>query len=460
VVKDDQKIKPKVNDIKVVQAAVSKTKSASQKEEVKDHEEVPIKRKRGRPRKNPLMTPVESHMKNPVKKIKQLRFKNLVDPDVLEAVRELVGIVSDDSGYPVTPYPGKAPSNERILRPPNAFMIYGKENRKALAQRNPGKSNKEISILLGIEWKGLPEEVKQPYRLRAKKNLESHKRQFPSYTYCPNEARKRKSGIKGGRLSFGSSKKKTGEGICRYCRGHVLELEDERETNEEMENNPSLKKFKEENKENINTEDIIGKRVTAISAAVPKSLPLRREPLKVITDLFVAPPGYEDVEIKGLDKFVLVNKKLIPYEDWIQAEGDVKRLSGKNYTDVPDDLLKPVVEYSVNPIQAINDQEKEARCSVESTSGLFNTAFYQDHHDMTLSEYNGIVSSEADKMTFYSEDKTGSEMDVRTLLHDLMGGGQGRMLADSSSLAVRTQPQLDSKGKTQDMWGREVVQID
>lgn len=97
----------------------------------------------------------------------------------------------------------------RAPRPSNAFMIFGKEKRKEVARENPGKSNKEISKILGEAWKHLPEDMRAYYKSLAKEAYELHMKKYPGkeervaciiirptcagYFYSPLEARKRKA---------------------------------------------------------------------------------------------------------------------------------------------------------------------------------------------------------------------------------------------------------------------------
>ena len=473
--KSRSQVIPKKRAVKTEVAKITEVKDVLKEIESRNEEEIlepeaSKKRGRGRPRKDSLSpTTTRAKPKIPLKScfkkkrtqgiesVKKLRFESGLKADVSEALMELVDIVvSDDSRYPVTPYPGKTPGNERIPRPPNAFMIFGKENRKRFAQKNPGLSNKDISILLGEKWKKLSDEVKKPYRDQARKSLDQHKKDYPYYSYCPNDARKKKVAKVGGRISF-STPVKPSQCRCSCGASLVAESDAAKETAAvEVEETPVTKKFREDNKENMNpTRDILTNQASV-------EIPEPRAPLRVITDLFVAPPGYENMDINGLEKFVLLDKKLIPYREWLQAEGDVKRLSGKTYTDVPENLLKPI---SDSVVAAGSTSYKNIPGENASTSALMNTAFCQD---MTLNEYNGMPSSEGEKINSSwkhnpfndSGSKAGSEIDARSLLQDLMDGGQGstvRLYADTTApVVVRQQPQVDcmSKDYQQLFWQR------
>ncbi|KAK3921673.1 Protein bric-a-brac 2 [Frankliniella fusca] len=82
---------------------------------------------------------------------------------------------------------------DRIPRPPNAFMIFANEWRKKLALENPTESNKQISVRLGMKWKGLNPEKKEEYFCASRRADEEHKQKYPGYFYSPKEARLRKA---------------------------------------------------------------------------------------------------------------------------------------------------------------------------------------------------------------------------------------------------------------------------
>lgn len=350
-----------------------------------------IKRKRGRPRKNP-----ESVVTS-----KKLKFS--VTTGTADGS-------AGESGFPVTPYPGKTGSTGRVPRPPNAFMIYGKENRRRLSAEYPGSTNKEISKLLGEKWQSLDDSVKSEYRESAKKALQEHRNKYPDYQYIPTEARIRKQ-RKAAEKAFADLSRSTSKPVTKI-QTVVADVCDDSEAN----------------KENI-----------------PPPLPQMQihvpEPSRIITELFVAPPGYEDVEIEGLDKFVLWENKLIPYREWLGAEGDVKRLSG-NYTQVPEQLLQPITNCVIagTHLETASSGEFGRGHEGQRDSGeVVNTIVWnQSDEQMTLNECNSCPSSEADKQATEVE-KSGSEMDAQRLLHDLMTGDV-RSNTGTAAVVVQEQP--------------------
>ncbi|KAG8200539.1 hypothetical protein JTE90_000612 [Oedothorax gibbosus] len=102
-------------------------------------------------------------------------------------------------------------SAEKIARPPNAFMIFAQENRKALAMKYPEHSNKAISSMLGQWWKGLGVSSKKKYFDQSKMMHELHKKQHPGYVYSPRVARMKKEEKKRFRKLKSQSKKQKKE---------------------------------------------------------------------------------------------------------------------------------------------------------------------------------------------------------------------------------------------------------
>ena len=79
---------------------------------------------------------------------------------------------------------------EHIKRPMNSFMVWSRMKRQQLAQENPKMHNSEISRRLGLEWKQLTDEQKQPYVDEAKRIRAEHMREHPDYKYKPRRRNK------------------------------------------------------------------------------------------------------------------------------------------------------------------------------------------------------------------------------------------------------------------------------
>ncbi|CAH3117421.1 transcription factor Sox-14 [Pocillopora verrucosa] len=88
-----------------------------------------------------------------------------------------------------------------IKRPMNAFMVWSKEKRKAMAKENPKMHNSEISKVLGAQWKLMKDQDKRIYQEEAKRLQEKHSQEHPDYKYKPRR-RKQKQIMKKTTYSF------------------------------------------------------------------------------------------------------------------------------------------------------------------------------------------------------------------------------------------------------------------
>ncbi|XP_027499124.1 transcription factor SOX-30 [Corapipo altera] len=120
----------------------------------------------------------------PVKQV-PLQLQPLVQPPKIETKNIPLTVLPSDSGMPDTPF-SKTKSG-RVKRPMNAFMVWARIHRAAVAKANPGANNAEISVQLGLEWSKLTEEQKQPYYEEANKIKLRHREEFPGWVYQPNK---------------------------------------------------------------------------------------------------------------------------------------------------------------------------------------------------------------------------------------------------------------------------------
>ncbi|NXP70677.1 SOX30 factor, partial [Ramphastos sulfuratus] len=119
---------------------------------------------------------------------KQVRLQ--IQPVKIEARNVPLTVLPSDSGMPDTPF-GKDKSGH-IKRPMNAFMVWARIHRPALARANPKANNAEISVQLGLEWSKLTEEQKQPYYDEAHKIKRKHTEEFPGWVYQPRQSKRKR----------------------------------------------------------------------------------------------------------------------------------------------------------------------------------------------------------------------------------------------------------------------------
>ena len=70
-------------------------------------------------------------------------------------------------------------SGEKIRRPPNAFMIFAKGRRRELLYSNRALSNKDVSRMLGHEWRDLSEEEREGFKVAANELRREHQAKYP-----------------------------------------------------------------------------------------------------------------------------------------------------------------------------------------------------------------------------------------------------------------------------------------
>ncbi|NWW67935.1 SOX30 factor, partial [Ifrita kowaldi] len=120
----------------------------------------------------------------PIKQV-PVQLQPLLQHPKIETKNVPLTVLPSDSGMPDTPF-SKTKSG-RVKRPMNAFMVWARIHRAAVAKANPGANNAEISVQLGLEWSKLTEEQKQPYYEEANKIKLRHREEFPGWVYQPNK---------------------------------------------------------------------------------------------------------------------------------------------------------------------------------------------------------------------------------------------------------------------------------
>ncbi|KAM4675772.1 transcription factor SOX-30 [Discoglossus pictus] len=120
-----------------------------------------------------------------------LKMQPLMEPSVKIETKDVpLTVLPSEAGMPDTPF--SKDRNGHVKRPMNAFMVWARIHRPALAKANPAANNAEISVQLGLEWNKLTEEQKKPYYDEAQKIKEKHREEFPGWVYQPRPGKRKR----------------------------------------------------------------------------------------------------------------------------------------------------------------------------------------------------------------------------------------------------------------------------
>nr|XP_033783385.1 transcription factor SOX-30 [Geotrypetes seraphini] len=120
-----------------------------------------------------------------------IKMQSLMEPSVKIETKDVpLTVLPSDAGMPDTPF--SKDRNGHVKRPMNAFMVWARIHRPALAKANPAANNAEISVQLGLEWNKLSEDQKKPYYDEAQKIKEKHREEFPGWVYQPRPGKRKR----------------------------------------------------------------------------------------------------------------------------------------------------------------------------------------------------------------------------------------------------------------------------
>ena len=117
----------------------------------------------------------------------ELDIGPVISQDVCKVLDECIRSMS--ASFPSSP---KLKDKDRVRRPMNAFMIYSKNARKAMAKYYPTLSYRKLSKALGKIWKVLDPAEKKPFIEEAERLRILHKKEHPDFKFTSYKKRKPK----------------------------------------------------------------------------------------------------------------------------------------------------------------------------------------------------------------------------------------------------------------------------
>lgn len=107
--------------------------------------------------------------------------------------------VRPDSATPYSDATNCKKTKKHVVRPMNAFIVWSQIERRKIAQVRPDIHNAEISKRLGMRWKTLTTEERQPFIEEAERLRVLHSQEYPDYKYRPRK--KIKAGVTSARMA-------------------------------------------------------------------------------------------------------------------------------------------------------------------------------------------------------------------------------------------------------------------
>lgn len=102
-------------------------------------------------------------------------------------------LLGHDSIVPGAKKPkAKALKEEKVARPPNAFILYRQHHHPLVKASHPELHNNQISVILGTQWKNEKESTKARYIGLAQKLKVKHFLEHPDYQYQPRKPSEKK----------------------------------------------------------------------------------------------------------------------------------------------------------------------------------------------------------------------------------------------------------------------------
>jgi hypothetical protein len=118
--------------------------------------------------------------------------------ELMESVSPTRQLYDPNEQLELSPPPRRKPTVAQVQatlppRPPNAFILYRRQQQAHLRRTRPGLHLRLASKLIANWWKMESEEVKAHYKKAAENEKQEHMKKYPGYRYRPRlEGRKRK----------------------------------------------------------------------------------------------------------------------------------------------------------------------------------------------------------------------------------------------------------------------------
>ncbi|KAI7876482.1 high mobility group box domain-containing protein, partial [Mucor mucedo] len=80
-----------------------------------------------------------------------------------------------------------SPTAAKIPRPMNCFMTFRVEKQREILSQCPGANHRDISKIVAKWWRDIPDDKKEPYRVKAAIAKIKHLEQYPNYKYRPQK---------------------------------------------------------------------------------------------------------------------------------------------------------------------------------------------------------------------------------------------------------------------------------
>ncbi|KAK9464563.1 hypothetical protein V1512DRAFT_281886 [Lipomyces arxii] len=117
------------------------------------------------------------------------------------------------------------PQVARVPRPRNAFILYRQHHHATVVAEHPGKTNPEISKIIGEQWRQLSAEEKAVWQRLGDEEKKSHLQRFPDYRYQPRRSIKRNSDDSSNgsaqHTNYSSLNSSNLVQVCSKCHGHT-----------------------------------------------------------------------------------------------------------------------------------------------------------------------------------------------------------------------------------------------